>query len=478
MKGEFIPEPELEFGGGDRHLDIRFGLTDYGPLDTGVSAPSEVKLGVVGVTETVNGFCGWIEKCGQGLEAKKSRFTQLYAPFPGFGEGTPLPAPLVTGASTTATLKGRDIKRLFKEQDHNKAIEAAVDLFFSELEHLATNKNVDVLVCAPPTDLWTLMDRDVGGDDDDEDEAPSRTDFHDLLKARGLTLPCPIQLVWPPTYTGKPVERKRRKGGTRAVKRELQDEATRAWNIYVGLYYKAKGVPWRLIRDPAEYDTCFVGVSFYNSLDKATIQTSVAQVFNERGEGIILNGGPAEKKDDRQIHLDEQGAYDLLIRSLEQFRKEHKRTPARVVLHKVSAFSEEEEDGFWSACDEQQIGMLELVHVRSSATRLFRPDYHAPLRGSFVSLDKHNNVLYTRGSIEFYQTYPGLYVPTTVTFDVHEEGDPLALAREILSLTKMSWNNTQIDNLMPVTLEASRKVSALLKYADEKTRTFSYRYFM
>ena len=325
------------------------------------------------------------------------------------------------------------------------------------------------------------MDRDISADNEtEEDDAPPKTDFHDLLKARGLSFPYPIQLVWPPTYTGKSVERKRRKGGKRPVKRELQDEATRAWNIYVGLYYKARGIPWRLVRDPAEYDSCFVGISFYNTLDNATVQTSVAQIFNERGEGIILNGGPAEKseKGDRQTHLDEEGAYNLLKRSLEQFRLEHKRTPARVVLHKVSSFNEDEGKGFWRACEEERIEMLELVHVRRSLTRLFRTDYHAPLRGTFLNIDQHNNILYTRGSIEFYQTYPGLYVPSTVAFDVHEDGDPLALGKEILSLTKMSWNNTQIDNLMPVTIEAARKVSALLKYTNEKTRTYSYRYFM
>ena len=29
-------------------------------------------------------------------------------------------------------------------------------------------------------------------------------------------------------------------------------EATRAWNIHTALYYKAGGIPWRLVRDAAE----------------------------------------------------------------------------------------------------------------------------------------------------------------------------------------------------------------------------------
>ena len=95
-----------------------------------------------------------------------------------------------------------------------------------------------------------------------------------------------------------------------------------------------------------------------------------------------------------------------------------------------------------------------------------------------MPLDRQNNILYTRGSIEFYQTYPGLYVPSPLVLGIHEDGDPLAIGREVLSLTKMSWNNTQIDNIMPVTIEASRKVSALLKYVDGQAKTTSYRYFM
>jgi hypothetical protein len=33
MHAEVIPEPELEFGGGGRHIDPRFGIANYGPAD-------------------------------------------------------------------------------------------------------------------------------------------------------------------------------------------------------------------------------------------------------------------------------------------------------------------------------------------------------------------------------------------------------------------------------------------------------------
>lgn len=56
-------------------------------------------------------------------------------------------------------------------------------------------------------------------------------------------------------------------------------------------------------------EVCFIGIGFYRSRDKKTIQTSLAQIFNENGQGVILRGTPVvEDKDDRKPHL----TYDQL----------------------------------------------------------------------------------------------------------------------------------------------------------------------
>jgi hypothetical protein len=39
MKPDLLEEPELEFGGLRRHVDIRQGLTLFGPLDSGEGSP-------------------------------------------------------------------------------------------------------------------------------------------------------------------------------------------------------------------------------------------------------------------------------------------------------------------------------------------------------------------------------------------------------------------------------------------------------
>ena len=47
MNLSILEEPELEFGGGSRHIDIRFGIKDYGPFDLQApKAPKEVRLGL------------------------------------------------------------------------------------------------------------------------------------------------------------------------------------------------------------------------------------------------------------------------------------------------------------------------------------------------------------------------------------------------------------------------------------------------
>lgn len=87
---------------------------------------------------------------------------------------------------------------------------------------------------------------------------------------------------------------------------------------------------------------------------------------------------------------------------------------------------------------------------------------------------------YTRGSIWYYKTYPGMYIPQPLELRVvRSEQSPAFLAREILGLTKMNWNNTQLDGKYPITLSCARKVGEIMKYLDEHDRPqIRYGYYM
>ncbi len=82
-----------------------------------------------------------------------------------------------------------------------------------------------------------------------------------------------------------------------------------------------------------------------------------------------------------------------------------------------------------------------------------------------MRLDEREAVVYTKGSVEFFRTYPGMYVPRPLLVRCQEMNESLALlAEEILALTKMNWNNTQFDGGEPITVGAARRVGDILKY--------------
>lgn len=55
--------------------------------------------------------------------------------------------------------------------------------------------------------------------------------------------------------------------------------------------------------------TCYVGVSFYRNPEADELHTAVAQVLNERGDGVVVRGGTAKiSKADRRPHLTEGDA--------------------------------------------------------------------------------------------------------------------------------------------------------------------------
>jgi argonaute-like protein implicated in RNA metabolism and viral defense len=53
------------------------------------------------------------------------------------------------------------------------------------------------------------------------------------------------------------------------------------------------------------------------------------------------------------------------------------------------------------------------------------------------------------------------------------------ICQEILSLTKMNWNNTQFDGKFPITISCARKVGQIMKYlAGELEPQINYSYYM
>lgn len=476
MKAILLQEPELEFGTG-RHVDIRHGLMAYGPVDFQDSPASRIRAGIVGSPESIEGVANWIGRCRGEIPAKSSNYPYLFPKFPGCNPDTNLNFAVEVGTTCFREILDSQVASLLGNPSRAAAVEDVAKLFLSEIEYLASSQKVQVIICAPPAVLFKFFAEEPTGADEPAPNSGAEgvPDFHDWLKAHAMRAGVPIQVVWPSTYDESQTIAKARRP---KEKRQLQDEATRAWNFHLALYYKAGGVPWRMSRSATDMTTLYVGVSFYRALEKTRLQTSMAQVFNERGEGVIVRGGTATlSKDDLQVHLDSPTANSLMDGALSQYRREHFTMPARIVLHKTSSFSAAEIEGFRTAIGKHNIYSADLLYVSHSDTRAFRDGVYPPLRGTFVSLEDRLHLLYTRGSVEFFNVYPGMYVPHPLRFrSDHLSQSATFVAQELLALTKMNWNNTQFDGLEPITIRAARQVGSILRYIDDPKMPYQPRY--
>ena len=100
----------------------------------------------------------------------------------------------------------------------------------------------------------------------------------------------------------------------------------------------------------------------------------------------------------------------------------------------------------------------------NSPITLHREGSYPPLRGTLIGLED-NAVLFTRGSVPYYRTYPGLRVPHPLMLRPHRHDTPLTdIARDTLALTKMNWNTTQFDGALPIPIKAARQVGRVLKH--------------
>lgn len=465
MKVTILDEPPLEFSGAARHVDPRHGIADYGPADATSTAVRTIRAGIIGTPSAIDGLKRWLDRCRLPVPAKESHLGTFFFPFPGFDPAVGYRSTLVWDSRLERPIRERDLRRLSGLNPRNAVTDAGA-LYARELEALDEEPNCDVVLVARPDDIPEREQTASGRGRRTPATAPLAADFRALLKAASLRGSRPIQIIrrstWDPTFQPP-----------RDTARGTQDEATRAWNLHTALYYKAGGVPWRLPRDPSDLASCYVGVAFYRSGDATTLQTSVAQVFNQRGDGVIVRGAPAKvSRADRQPHLNKRDAEALLADALAKYRTEHRTLPARLVMHKSSDYTREEIDGFQAAADDAGLDVLELVWLpRDDHVRLFRSAPNPPLRGTLLSLDESRHTLYTRGSVPFYRVYPGMYVPVPRAFRlVDVESSPEAIAAEILALTKMNWNQTQLDGREPITLNTADRVGEILRHLGPEER--------
>lgn len=476
MKIRYIPEPELEFGSGN-HICSRTGIAHYSVFDTRLQIRKDkITIGAVGTDVNLKKLHVWLDRCAKTIAPKRdSNQPNLFVEFCGVSRGSGFKSEFLHGDEITRDIRQSDITRLLKLKSWNMRVSEAAAVYFQEIKFLAQNRPVDVIVCVLPNELYDSIAHqsvkpveETIEDEEEDNEDNIEMNFRRLLKAKTMHLGIPIQIV--------------RELSLESEVDEQQDDATKAWNFCVALYYKAnRTVPWKLVRNINRPSVCFVGIGFYRSRDRETLRTSLAQIFDELGNNVILRGTPVQiDEQDRQPHLSTEQALNLLHQALEEYKIALGTMPARLVVHKSSNYNPAELEGFRVAAGNNHIGAVDFVTILDSDMRLLRKGEYPPYRGMDVELDSRTHLLYTRGFVPFYGTYPGKYIPQPIEVRIAEaDTSPELICDEILSLTKMNWNNTQFDGKYPITIECARRVGKIMKYLKEHDRPqISYSFYM
>lgn len=195
------------------------------------------------------------------------------------------------------------------------------------------------------------------------------------------------------------------------------------------------------------------------------MQTSVAQAFDDSGEGIVLRGKDFQwdqSEMGKSPHLDETQARQLIAEALKRYRDETRQTPRRVVIHKSSRYWPGERLGFQRAVSE--VPEFDLVSIWSSdRVRLLRQASYPVLRGTQFSVGEIT-YLYSTGYIPTMRAFPHGHVPSPLQIaDHYGDASMEQICAEILALSKLNWNSAFFAAAEPITLKFSRAVSDVMR---------------
>ena len=486
----FIDEPKLLFADGQTFVDPKTGLKLFGPIGSSKQTERIVRVGVVGTGQTIGTFLSYLSRCEARISAGFNSRGKAYDPvcfpdYPGNNAESPLRCRFVCETQHQRTVAGEAFGSALKSGTTSGKLRDVVAVLLPHVEALSElDPQPDVVIIVLPKEVEnecaavgnsfkkiqvTLspiakLKRSLAKEADKSnqnllglefaDEAETNPalsgywNIHHAFKAHVMKFEIATQIVWESTLhpNGKG-----------------QDPASIAWNLFTALYYKSGNIPWQPQKMPE--NTCFVGISFYRDspLADADVETSLAQVFGA-GEGIVLKGsrGVIDKKRDRRAHLTESGAESILRTAIASYTNSRNGVgPSRVVVHKTSRFWPEEIAGLKKAL--AGVTLHDFLALEFLGTRFMRAGEHAPLRGTVVQLQPRNYLVFTQGYVPFFRIYPGMRIPHPLeVVEHHGDSTPQQVCEEILTLTKLNWNNCSFGGGLPITLRFAQNVGKIL----------------
>jgi hypothetical protein len=455
---DWLDEPALAFGSQITHIDPKVGIPTGGPWSRSEpNHPAVVTAGFVGTAETVASARRWLSRAAEGVDGDDQ-----HHPFCGYQSDGPFASQLrVDGPDakiTAADVRDLSTERLKRIDGFNHLV-SIVDDRIRQLASLDAPPNV-VFVVLPEAltrRYWSVHQSQRG--------VETVWNLRAGIKAKAMQHGLRTQLLLQETV----------ESNLDAHTSDLEHPADLAWNLFVGVYFKAGGLPWAPVGIPE--GTCHLGVTFYRPHgERSAMRTSVAQAFAENGEAFVLRGNRFEWEG-KWPHLPVEESSRLVRDVVERYTATMGRPPRRIVVHKQSRFFPEERSGFQDALAGFEYDLVALAPA--TGVRVMRHGEYPPPRGACVTVGDRR-YLYTTGYIPSLGRYPHGHVPSPVQITDHV-GDTSAqdLLREVLLLTKMNWNSARFAERVPVTLRFAGEVGAILRDLPESfTPEARYAFYM
>ena len=468
-----LDEPLLAFSGGDRavHAHPLRGLLQHGPYDKVALSQftPRIRIALAGPETAQQDRSAVMNSLLRSLPATDRK---AYLPdYPGFETvfGVEL-EPAATDAQLPLPANLYDIDSSHSEP--HLRVRAAIAGLVRRL--ITVRELYDVAVIHLP-DSWELGLR------------ADAFDAHDELKALCAVTGIPTQVINDSTF-------------------RFGYHASRAWRLAIALYVKAGGTPWKLAPiSGIPPDTAFIGLAYAlrGNRENARYVTCCSQVFDADGGGMQFLAydarDPIEDTDSarRNPYLSRNDMRAVLARSLRLYQTRNGgRVPARVAIHKNTAFRDDETSGALDAlASVPEVDCVQIVYnvawrgvwlqPPTDPNSRSTPDRFPVRRGTMAPLSGTETLLWVAGNAPAASKYGNYYqgeksIPTPLMLRRHAGRGPLELiATEALALSKMDWNNDALYNPLPVTLGYARRLARTIAHVPELPRNvYPYRLFM
>lgn len=479
-----IDEPELIFGFNQKATFAKDGLMWFGPVDS-IQKPSMMRVGVVGTPKGMIYYRDWVKKINLPIATEKE--APHHIPFPGFEAVFSSRWPERPICSLEVPEK--KILDAIRIRDRHQAIYTTVSLFEDEIRRRINEEDspIDLWFVVVPEEVYKYgrpQSRVPGSLAEDTpkkmnaklakklEKQPSlfeednvlaevyhyELNFHNQLKARLLDAKAVIQVVRETTLAPEQFTVNGHES------RQLQDEASVAWNLCTTAYFKASGRPWRLAN--VRPGVCYVGLVF--KLDETSHDTRNAccgaQMFLDSGDGVVFRGavGPWYSVETKEFHIPRDKARQIAAKVVEAYVREHGFAPKELFIHGTTRLNMEEWQGFCEGVPSET--NIVSIQIRNEAHfKLYSSNNHPLARGTCMQLHPRKGYLWTRGFVPRLQTYQGREVPRPLSIEIcHGQADLMQVMKDVLGLTKVNFNRCDFADGEPVTLRFADMVGEIL----------------